>query len=219
MYDYGYVIVASWLVLITVWVIGGFTAKPDVGSSPRIVRWLWQLPLLGLLIYALRNPHDDASVLERVFFHCDPALGWVSALFTVIGVTFAIWARYKLGRNWGSGTKEDPVLVTSGPYTYVRHPIYTGAMLALFGSAFTGSMVAAAYVAMFMGSIIFCMRRIHKEERVMGSLFPEQYPTYQARTKQFIPIVWKNEHNCAIAWRAAGESTSRTGRSMGLRGG
>jgi protein-S-isoprenylcysteine O-methyltransferase Ste14 len=188
MYDYGYVIIASWLVLITVWVLGAFTAKPDVGSSPRIVYWLWQISLLGLLIFAiLQNPHDDALFLERGFFNLGPAVSWVGALLTVIGVAFAIWARFRLGRNWGSNTKKDPVLVTSGPYAYVRHPIYTGAMLALFGSALTGSIVA---IAMFMGSVIFSLLRIHKEERVMLCLFPGQYPRYQARTKKIIPFVW-----------------------------
>lgn len=187
MYDYGYVIVASWLVLIVVWVLGAFTAKPDIGSSPRIVRWLWQLPLLALLIYVLRNPYDDASVLGRAFFHFGPGLGWVGALLAVIGIAFAIWARFRLGRNWGSNTKEDPVLVTSGPYAYVRHPIYSGAMIALFGSALTGSIVA---VVTFMISIVFCLRRIHKEERTMLDLFPGQYATYQARTKRLIPFVW-----------------------------
>lgn len=185
---YGYVIVASWLILVTVWVIGAFTAKPDVGSGPRIVRWLWQLPLLALLVFALaQNPHDDAIFLERALFHSGPAFGWVGASLTVIGVSFAIWARFRLGRNWGSNTKKDPVLVTNGPYAYVRHPLYAGAMLALFGSALTGSIVA---VAMFMGSIVFCLYRIRKEERVMFSLFPEQYPGYKARTKLVIPFVW-----------------------------
>ena len=188
MYDYGYVIVASWLVLIMVWVLGSFTAKRDVASSPNIVLWLWRLLLLGLLIFALvQNPHDDAAVLERALFHFGPALGWVGALLTVIGIAFAIWARYRLGRNWGSRRKEDPVLVTDGPYAYVRHPIYAGAMLALFGSALTGSIVAAA---LFMISIFFCLRRIKIEERAMLSLFPGQYPTYQARTKLLIPLVW-----------------------------
>ncbi len=187
MYYYGYVIVASWLILMAVWVGGNFTAKPDVSSRPRIVRWLWQLPLLGLLMYVLRNPYDDVTVLERAFFHFGPAVDWVGAFVTVVGVVFAIWARYRLGRNWGSDTKEDPVLVTSGPYAYVRHPIYAGAMLGLFGSALTGSMVA---VAMFIISIIFCLRRIYKEERVMLSLFPQQYPAYQARTKRLIPLMW-----------------------------
>ena len=129
MYYYGYVIVASWLILMAVWVVGNFTAKPDVSSRPRIVRWLWQLPLLGLLMYVLRNPYDDVTVLERAFFHFGPAVDWVGAFVTVVGVVFAIWARYRLGRNWGSDTKEDPVLVTSGPYAYVRHPIYAGYLL------------------------------------------------------------------------------------------
>ena len=79
------------------------------------------------------------------------------------------------------------MLVTSGPYTYVRHPLYAGAILALFGSALTGSLVA---VVLFIISIIFCLRRINKEERVMLGLFPGQYPAYQARTKRLIPYVW-----------------------------
>jgi protein-S-isoprenylcysteine O-methyltransferase Ste14 len=159
------------------WLLSPFTAS--LLSSRCAIRGLWQLPLLGLLIYVLRNPYDDVTVLERAFFHFGPAVDWVGAFVTVVGVVFAIWARYRLGRNWGSDTKEDPVLVTSGPYAYVRHPIYAGAMLGLFGSALTGSMVA---VAMFSISIIFCLRRIYKEERVMLSLFPQQYPAYQART-------------------------------------
>ena len=187
MYDYGYVIVASWLILIAVWAIGSFTAKPDVGSSRRSVRLLWQLPLLALVIYALHDPYADAFILGQKFFTFGTAVNWVGALLTVIGVAFAIWARYKLGRNWGSNTKEDPVLVISGPYAYVRHPIYAGAMFALFGTALTGSIVA---VAMFIGSIVFCVRRIRKEERVMLGLFPDQYPTYQVRTKRLIPFVW-----------------------------
>ena len=188
MYDYGYVIVASWLVLITVWVIGAFTAKRDASSHPKTLPPLLLLFLLGLLIYALtRNLQGDAFVLQRAFFGFGVAVGWVGALLTVIGIAFAIWGRYDLGRDWGIHPKEDHKLVTSGAYEYVRHPIYAGAMLALFGSALTGSVVA---VAMFIISIIFCLYRIDKEEHAMLSLFPGPYPTYQARTKKVIPFVW-----------------------------
>lgn len=187
MYDYGYFIVASWLILIVVWVLGAFTAKRDVSSSPSIVLWLWRLVLVGLLIFALRNPYDDAFILERKFFNFGPAVNWVGAFFTVVGIAFATWERYRLGRNWGSRPKEDHVLIASGPYAYVRHPIYAGAILALLGSTLTGSIVA---VMLFIISIIFCLRRITKEERIMLSLFPGQYPAYQARTKRLIPFVW-----------------------------
>jgi protein-S-isoprenylcysteine O-methyltransferase Ste14 len=189
MYNYGYVIVASWLVLMAVWVLGAFTAKRDVSSGSRIVRWLWQLLLLGLLVFALtRNLRGDAAVLERAFFNFGTAVNWVGAFLTIIGIAFAIWARYQLGRNWGSHTKEKPVLITNGAYTYVRHPIYAGAMLALFGSALTGSIVA---IVLFVISIFFCLRRIDKEERTMLSLFPGQYPAYQARTKRLYHLCGK----------------------------
>ncbi len=189
MYDYGYVIVASWLVLIVVWVLGAFTAKRDVASSPRIILWLRSILLLGLLIFALWNLYlyDHAFLLDREFFNFGLAVSWVGAFLTVVGVAYAIWGRYYLGRNWGSRPKEDQALVTNGPYAYVRHPIYTGAVLALFGSALTGSIVA---VVLFVISIVFCLRRIEKEEPMMLALFPEQYPAYKTRTKRFIPFVW-----------------------------
>ena len=93
--DYGYVIVVSWLLLMAVWVLGAFTEKRDVSGGSRIFRWLWQILLLGLLIFVLRNPHDDASILGREFFHFGAAVSWVGAFLTVVGIAFAIWARYR----------------------------------------------------------------------------------------------------------------------------
>ena len=186
--NYGYVIIASWLVLIAIWVIGAFTARRDISDSSRIVRPLVLIFLLALLIFALtRNLYGDAFVLEQRFFNFGSAVNWIGAFITVIGVAFAVWGRYRLGRNWGLQPKEGHALVTDGPYAYVRHPIYAGAVLALFGSAVTGSIVA---IALFVISIIFCLRRIKKEELTMLNLFPGQYPAYQAHTKRFIPFAW-----------------------------
>jgi len=185
---YGYVIVASWLILMAVWVLGAFTAKRDASGGSAIVRWLWQLAVLGLLIFALTwNLPGDATVLGQKFFDFGPAAGWAGAVLTVAGVAVAIWARLLLGRDWGTRPKEEHVLVTGGPYAVVRHPLYSGAILALFGSALTGSMVAVVLLAV---SILFCLRRIDQEERDMLSLFPDQYPAYQSHTKRFIPLVW-----------------------------
>jgi hypothetical protein len=94
MLSYGHVIVASWLFLMVVWVLGAFTAERNVSSKSSIVRWLWQLLLLGISIFALRNPQDDAYVLERGSFDPGPVVGWIGAFLTVVGVAFAIWARF-----------------------------------------------------------------------------------------------------------------------------
>ena len=63
-----------------------------------------------------------------------PALG---AMLLFTGLTLTVWARWHLGRNWSSAVavKEGHTLVRSGPYRAVRHPIYTGLVLALPGTA------------------------------------------------------------------------------------
>jgi len=86
-------------------VIGSFTAKRDVKSSPSIARWLWQLPLLGLLIYALRNPYDDASIIERAFFHFGPGdsagCGPAHLVNRCSGFAFALSGAIPLGTHLG----------------------------------------------------------------------------------------------------------------------
>jgi protein-S-isoprenylcysteine O-methyltransferase Ste14 len=77
--------------------------------------------------------------------------------------------------------------VTTGPYAYVRHPIYTGILLAALGTALTGTVFGIGVVV--FASIVF-LSRIGKEEKIMLELFPNEYPAYQARTKRLVPFVW-----------------------------
>ncbi|MBU6142132.1 isoprenylcysteine carboxylmethyltransferase family protein [Patescibacteria group bacterium] len=116
-------------------------------------------------------------------------LGWIAACLTMLGVLFAIWARIHLGRNWSSvpTAKEGHELITSGPYRFVRHPIYTGILFAAFGAALTGSLFG---IGIFILVCAIFLRRISKEEHIMLGLFPNTYPGYQTRTKRLIPFVW-----------------------------
>jgi len=82
--------------------------------------------------------------------------------------------------------KESPELVVTGPYAYVRHPIYTGVILGMLGSALVAgwiwlivALVAAAY---------FIWSATH-EEKQMEQTFPDAYPAYKKRTKMLIPFV------------------------------
>jgi protein-S-isoprenylcysteine O-methyltransferase Ste14 len=82
--------------------------------------------------------------------------------------------------------KEDPELVTTGPYAYVRHPIYAGLWLAMLGSGIAQSVWWLVPVV-FGGGYFFYSAR--KEEKVMLKRFPDEYRAYVKRTKMFVPFV------------------------------
>jgi protein-S-isoprenylcysteine O-methyltransferase Ste14 len=108
---------------------------------------------------------------------------------TLAGAGFAIWARAYLGRNWSAivTIKEDHRMVRSGPYALVRHPIYSGFLLALLGSALAlGEVrglvaVALAFLAWWFKSRL--------EEQFMEQRFGAEYAVYKRRVKALIPFV------------------------------
>jgi len=83
--------------------------------------------------------------------------------------------------------KVDPELVTTGPYSRVRHPIYSGIILAMIGTTIAVSLywlVAVVLIgAYFLYSAIV-------EERLMARLFPGSYPEYKRSTKMLIPFIF-----------------------------
>ena len=113
----------------------------------------------------------------------------IGVILCAAGIAIAIWARVYLGRNW-SGTpsiKEGHELVTSGPYRFVRHPIYTGMILAFLGSALVAGIIWSVVFLFFTINFLY---RIPVEERYMTQLFPDQYPEYKKKTRALVPFIW-----------------------------
>jgi protein-S-isoprenylcysteine O-methyltransferase Ste14 len=117
---------------------------------------------------------------------------WLAAAgvaLLVLGLGLAIWARINLGRNWGApmSEKDEPQLVTSGPYRWLRNPIYSGLIVAGTGTALATNLhwliVVALLTAYFVYSAVM-------EQRFLASRFPEQYATYKRSTKMLVPFVF-----------------------------
>jgi protein-S-isoprenylcysteine O-methyltransferase Ste14 len=110
------------------------------------------------------------------------------ALF-VVGIAIAVWARVHLGRNWGTpmSQKEDPELVTSGPYRWVRNPIYSGLILAFAG---TGLAVDLRWLIPMAPIGAYFVYSAVKEQRYMEEQFPDTYPAYRASTRMLIPFIY-----------------------------
>jgi protein-S-isoprenylcysteine O-methyltransferase Ste14 len=121
-----------------------------------------------------------------------PMSGWqlwaaVGAALTLLGMSFMVWARSYLGRNWSgvASVKADHELITGGPYRWVRHPIYSGLALAFIGTAIAvGQWRGVLAVAL---ALIAIVHRIRVEERFMREQFGAAYDAYAQRVRALVP--------------------------------
>lgn len=183
------IIIFSWIIFLAYWFITGLQAKKNKNKS---FTWMWILVriIAGLLILFTLRSQIAAKMHEPYSPHViDPVIGTLAALLTVIGIGFAIWARYHLGNNWGMpmSVKEKPNLITSGPYAYVRHPIYTGILVATIGSLL---IAGVWWLIIFVCILAYFVYSARKEEDLMIQEFPDQYPSYTSKTKFLIPFLW-----------------------------
>jgi len=119
----------------------------------------------------------------------DPWRAGLGIILFVLGLGFAIWARVYIGRNWGGPMtqKYEPQLVTSGPYHLVRHPIYSGILIAGVGTALALSWLWL--IAVLLAGIYFVYSAT-VEERYLTEQFPDTYPAYRHSTKMLVPFVF-----------------------------
>ena len=178
------VIPALWLAWLLYWIAAAADVKPTLWRETMASRLLHRVPLmLAAILLAPLKPIMTARCLpEGAFF---PFLG---ALMVAVGLGFAIWARRHLGGNWSGlvTLKEGHSLIQTGPYKYVRHPIYTGMLLAFVGSAVAiGEWRGILSVALALLAFVL---KIRVEEVGMRKTFAE-YERYQRTTAALIPFV------------------------------
>jgi len=183
------IIPALWLAFAVYWGLSAFSAKRSIGTTP----WWRQSALrTGVIVVAVAVIHVFGKThglrIAQVYQAHSVILGAIGTVLVLLGVALAIFARVHLGRNWGMpmSRKADPELVTGGPYAYVRHPIYTGILLAMLGSAVGESFYWALPLVLFTPYFIYSARR---EEELMCEQFPSQYPDYMRRTGMIVPFM------------------------------
>lgn len=160
------------------WLIAAFNSKHGSrGARARIPGLLIVVAIVLTRILGYRTLAVHSTVVQIV------GLVLVGA-----GLGLAVWARIYLGRNWGMPMtkKDEPELVTSGPYRFVRHPIYSGLLVAILGTAIATNIYWLIALAL---AAVYFVYSATVEERLMSASFPAAYSTYRARTKMLIPFV------------------------------
>lgn len=182
------VIIACWVIFWLYWFVSAFGSKKN--TSPRLGQFLgirFSVIVLALILFRLLNVQNYSAVNHALTNNA-----WVVLTGFVIflaGLGIAVWARFYLGKNWGMPMtqKQDPELVTSGPYHYVRHPIYSGILLAMLG---TGIASSSFWLIILIVTGIYFTYSAVVEEKLMAKQFPKVYPSYKSKTKMLIPFVF-----------------------------
>lgn len=167
-----------WLAFWVYWLAAAGSSRRSI-SGQRRFGGVTVIATLVLLRFLVSGKHDHSHV---------QALAIVGAVLFLAGLGVAVWARLHLGTNWGTpmSQRAEPDLITTGPYRHVRHPIYSGLILAFVGTSLAESLIGLAVTAL-LAAYFYWSATV--EERNLTTAFPTAYPAYQARTKKLIPFL------------------------------
>ncbi|HEY6969926.1 MAG TPA: isoprenylcysteine carboxylmethyltransferase family protein [Candidatus Angelobacter sp.] len=178
-----------WFATGVVWLVGAFTAKRTSRRQSPGSR-LVQLTIAVAAFTIGFDKRFEVGLLARSFLTGSRAVIFAGVAATFAGLCIAVWARFRLGGNW-SGTvtlKENHTLIRKGPYSMVRHPIYSGILLALLGTAFVFREVRNLVTLGLV--LVMLLLKIRTEEQFMLEQFGAEYKEYSQKVKALIPFVY-----------------------------
>lgn len=183
------IITACWLMYLGVWLITAFRLKPIARAADSASR-IWELLILVCAAELLFGEAPKVALLDARWLPALPQLVGLGIALTAAGAAFSIVARLYLGENWSATAtiKQDHELIRTGPYRLVRHPIYTGTLIAAIGTAIalgeTRDLLALPLV------IVGFWLKARSEERLLMSNFGDRYAAYRREVRgAIIPYV------------------------------
>jgi protein-S-isoprenylcysteine O-methyltransferase Ste14 len=182
-------IIDAWFVLLGVWLLAAITTKRAVKKQSDGSRIL-QTALVLVAYFLIFDPQTAVGFLGLRFLPSSAAVSWMGVAITIAGLSIAIWAHFFIGRDWSSSVtvKQDHQLIRTGPYAVVRHPIYSGLLLALLGSAIELGEVRGL-IAVALATISWRLKSLI-EEQFMSQQFGAEYTSYKQHVKALVPFIW-----------------------------
>jgi protein-S-isoprenylcysteine O-methyltransferase Ste14 len=181
-------IVVPWTLWLWYWIATSNQVKQTARKEASLSRTLQSIPLIagGMLIIL----PDVSSAAWSFNGQAIGALQYAGFAVLLAGLGFSVWARLHLGTNWSVSVtlKEGHELVRSGPYGLVRHPIYTGCLLALVGAAMIGAEWRGLVgLLLIFGSLAY---KVRVEESWLSGHFGGAYTQYRRDVAALIPGVF-----------------------------
>jgi protein-S-isoprenylcysteine O-methyltransferase Ste14 len=185
---YWLLIPALWIAWALYWWLSASGVKDSVRTEPLTTRASHAIPLI-VVILLLALPALPGEILNARILPAGPETFWTGVAVLVAGLAFMVWARTFLGRNWSATVtiKRDHELIRGGPYRFVRHPIYTGALIGIIGTAIARGELRGLLAVLIVFAALW--RKLRIEERWLGETFGEDYAKYRTEVAALIPFL------------------------------
>jgi protein-S-isoprenylcysteine O-methyltransferase Ste14 len=179
---------ALWVLFGLYWLVSALERKKTKRRESWSQRLIYVLPLIAAF-WLLSRREAHFGILGARFLPASLLAEWTGVVLTAAGVGVAFWARWHLGANWSGVVtlKEGHELIRSGPYRTIRHPIYTGILLALLGTAVAAGEVRAL-LAVALASVSFYWKA-RREESFLTEEFGEKFGAHAKQTGMFLPKI------------------------------
>ncbi|HTY12168.1 MAG TPA: isoprenylcysteine carboxylmethyltransferase family protein [Bacteroidota bacterium] len=177
-----------WLVSEVFWGLHSGGNKETVHQKRSFVR-TFALAAIYIAFALIYIPYLSFGLLAIRIVPQNDLFGGVGIVLCAAGISFSIWSRKTLGKNWSgpAAIKKDHELIRNGPYNIVRNPIYLGSLVSLTGSAMTtGELRGLLGVVLVLFSLL---KKIDEEELLLQEHFAE-FPEYSLRVKRLIPFLY-----------------------------
>ena len=177
-----------WLAWVLSWVVASFWSGRTKSFVPTRDSWIYRLPILIGAI--LLSPWTAGAVGASQLYDPGNAGTYLLAVVVVFGISFTWWARIHLGRFWSNAIthKEDHRIVDTGPYGVVRHPIYTGLIIAILATGFAVATWTAILGALFISFGEWQKARM-EEGFLSVQLGRDAYTLYSRRVPMIVPFL------------------------------
>ncbi len=175
-----------WSALGIYWLYSALETKKTAVNEKSRLRIL-RLSILALTLLLLLSDWLRIGPLRLRLIPDIAAVVWFGVALTAAGVALAIWARWNLGQNWSDKVvlKVGHELIRTGPYAYLRHPIYTGVLLAVAGTGLAIGEIRGLAALILLGTNYYV--KAVREERILAANFGDQFLQYKRTTGFLFP--------------------------------